>query len=365
MAFDSSEALENVNEGVSNLAELEVQYDYMAAYFDFFTGVEDGYHVARRVVQRYDNYPVSHWRLRFLAIADQLNEIDGEFDDPAAADIDESMSQGVASSSDASLRLADRKQENLKRSKKQEPNISLTEINEDGTLRIESVNIPSIAVKYYIIDAEILFSRAPFLKGNAEEFSYVKPFHTLEQVMVEEEDREDENVMSTYVTKEVPIPAQLANQNLVIEINGGGQQYFKTHYASLLQVQIFESYGELKVTDKAGGRALPQVYVKVFSKDASGKETFFRDGYTDIRGKFEYAQTSGDKLKKVKKFAILVQSLDKGSQIKEVDPPVDEAMNAAEPGQAAAQLGGLGGAATSSLQMNKMNRMIQRNAYVA
>jgi hypothetical protein len=26
-----------------------------------------------------------------------------------------------------------------------------------------------------MIDAEILFSRAPFLKGNAEEFSYVKP----------------------------------------------------------------------------------------------------------------------------------------------------------------------------------------------
>jgi hypothetical protein len=33
---------------------------------------------------------------------------------------------------------------------------------------------------------------------------------------------------------------------------------------------------------------------------------FYRDGYTDIRGKIEYAQTSGDKLKDVKRFAILV-----------------------------------------------------------
>jgi len=40
------------------------------------------------------------------------------------------------------------------------------------------VNIEEATIKYYIIDAEILFSRAPFLKGNAEEFSYVKPFHT-------------------------------------------------------------------------------------------------------------------------------------------------------------------------------------------
>lgn len=63
--------------------------------------------------------------------------------------------------------------------------------------------------------------------------------------------------MSTYVTKDVPIPQNLANQNLVIEVNGGGQQHFKTHYASLLSVQTFESYGELKVTDKASGKALP------------------------------------------------------------------------------------------------------------
>ena len=41
-------------------------------------------------------------------------------------------------------------------------------------------------------------------------------------------------------------------------------------------------------------------------RDHSGKETFYRDGYTDIRGKFEYAVTSGDKLKSVSKFSILI-----------------------------------------------------------
>jgi len=99
----------------------------------------------------------------------------------------------------------------------------MTEIDEEGTLRIESVNIPTIAVKYYIIDAEILFSRAPFLKGNAEEFSYVKPFKVVEAEMATVEQRADDNFMSTYVTKEVPIPQDIRNKNLVIEINGGGQ----------------------------------------------------------------------------------------------------------------------------------------------
>lgn len=53
-------------------------------------------------------------------------------------------------------------------------------------------------------------------------------------------------------------------------------------------------------------KGLGKVYVKVFSLDKSGKESFYRDGYTDIRGKFEYANCSGDKLKSVTKFSILI-----------------------------------------------------------
>lgn len=59
---------------------LRIQYDYLLAYFDFFSGTDDEFKVARRIVQKYDNYPVSSWRMMFLTIADQLNEFDGEFD---------------------------------------------------------------------------------------------------------------------------------------------------------------------------------------------------------------------------------------------------------------------------------------------
>jgi hypothetical protein len=40
----------------------------MRAYFDFFIDSEGRYNVARKIVQRYDNYPISSWRLKFLAI---------------------------------------------------------------------------------------------------------------------------------------------------------------------------------------------------------------------------------------------------------------------------------------------------------
>jgi hypothetical protein len=53
----------------------------LQAYFDFFTGSENGFATARRIVQKYDNYPISSWRMLFLTILDQINEYDGEFDD--------------------------------------------------------------------------------------------------------------------------------------------------------------------------------------------------------------------------------------------------------------------------------------------
>lgn len=57
------------------------------------------------------------------------------------------------------------------------------EVDSAGTLKIESCNVTAVCVKYYIINAELLFSRQPFLKDNTEGFSYVKAYHTLEHQM--------------------------------------------------------------------------------------------------------------------------------------------------------------------------------------
>ena len=113
----------------------------------------------------------------FMAIQDQIDEFDGEFDNEM--DADDFGSVGDGSGTDASLRLQERKKANMQQSKKREPNISNIEIDENGEISIESVNIKEVTLNYYIIDAEILFSRQPFLKDNAEQFSYVKPFFSI------------------------------------------------------------------------------------------------------------------------------------------------------------------------------------------
>ena len=57
--------------------------------------------------------------------------------------------------------------------------------------------------------------------------------------------------------------------------------------------------------------------VKVYTDTSS----FFKDGYTDIRGVFDYASLTNDKLQSVKRFAILVMSEEKGAYITEANPP--------------------------------------------
>lgn len=122
---------------------------------------------------------------------------------------------------------------------------------------------------------------------------------------------------------------------MVIEVTGEGKQIFKTYYATQIKVVLTEAYGELKVTEKSTGKPLPKVYVKVFSQKngaSANAATFFKDGYTDIRGKFDYAQTSGNRLKEVQRFAILVMSDSLGSIIKECDPPKMTASASVEEG---------------------------------
>jgi hypothetical protein len=105
----------------------------------------------------------------------------------------------------------------------------------------------------------------------------------------------------------------------VIEVNSEDLQEFRTFYSSELKVHINEEFGELRVYNKE--KPLSKVYVKVFCKNNSGSENFYRDGFTDIRGKFDYANASGKSLSEIKKFAILVCDDKYGATIKEASIP--------------------------------------------
>lgn len=122
----------------------------------------------------------------FLTIADQLNEYDGEFDNEEEMLL---VDRGGVAAQDAMIR--EQRKLNKKNFQKREPNMSV-EVDSQGTLKLETTNIETVVVKYYIINAELLFSRQPFLKDNTEGFSYVKPFHTLSHTMCKSDASEEE-----------------------------------------------------------------------------------------------------------------------------------------------------------------------------
>ena len=80
---------------------------------------------------------------------------------------------------------------------------------------IEYANVTEVTLKYYIIDPEILFSRAPFLMQNTEDFAYIR-FCKIELLALEKEKKEMRK----------PMGEEFQNQNVVIEIVGAGKQLF-------------------------------------------------------------------------------------------------------------------------------------------
>lgn len=78
------------------------------------------------------------------------------------------------------------------------------------------------------------------------------------------------------------------------------------------------------------GKYLSKIYVKIYIKEKNGKESFYKDGYTDLRGRFDYASLISYELDNVEKFSILIMSDTlgtlynfnfKGSVIKEIKSP--------------------------------------------
>jgi hypothetical protein len=48
---------------------------------------------------------------------------------------------------------------------------------------------------------------------------------------------------------------------------------------------------------------------------------FFKDGYTDFRGRFDYVSLNTNELDNTEKLALLILSEEHGAVIREADPP--------------------------------------------
>jgi len=174
---------------------LKIQYDYMTAYLDFYTGSETGFQKARTISKNYEDYPVLAWRILFNEILDQLSEFDG-----------------VSLLADFEIDQEDeeKKKANYKKSKQMEPSFSAT--LEGKTISLDYINIPKVEIKYYVIDPEVLFSRTPFVSQGTEDFSFTKPMVAFAYQL-----DKDLKIFN------VPIEKEYETKNMVIEISAVGK----------------------------------------------------------------------------------------------------------------------------------------------
>jgi hypothetical protein len=262
----------------------QLQHDYFKAYLDFFT---DDHRVARRVATKYKGYPVDRWRKVFADVLAQLDEIEGK--GPKVVDKDDRTQ--------AQTRLA-----------ATAPSFDFSV--EARKVNLNYQNLTRCTVSYYLMDIELLFSRNPFVQRYANQFSYIRPNRT-ETVRLPEG--------KTSLTFD--LPKQYHSSNVMVEVSAGGVKKSQAYYAHSLALQVIENYGQVRVADKKTGKALPKVYVKVYARMKNGPVKFYKDGYTDLRGRFDYTSLNTNELDNVGRFSILIMSEKDGAVIREAAPP--------------------------------------------
>jgi len=274
------EALASFNRIDASKVGTQVQYDYLSAYLCFFTG---DVQKARDTAQRYADYAVPHWQKRFADIRAQLDEAEGRAG-PAASEITQDSLAATAPALELAI---------------------------DGKNVLMSYrNLAQCEVRYYELDVEFAFSAQPFADANGTTAAFVQPNL-----------REARDLDKTKTELAFELPQQFHQKNVLVEVRGAGIVRSRQYFANALSVRFLESYGQVAVTEPGNNNPLSKTYVKVFARLQNGTVRFHKDGYTDLRGRFDYASLSDDPNAGASRYAVLVLSEQRGAVIREVNPP--------------------------------------------
>lgn len=264
----------------------KMQYDYAAVYAAFY---REDLEQAREVASQYAEYPVDRWRERFASAIAQMDEIAGGETAIVEADNREQEQTQLAAS---------------------EPSFDFKV--ESRQVKLSYQNLQAVTVNYYLMDIELLFSTNPFVEGQTGQFAWIQPNLTKTVTL-------GEAVGSGETTFD--LPEDFRNANVLVEVVAAGKRSSQPYYANSLAVQVVENYGQVQVRQAESLKPLSKVYVKVYARKVDGSVDFYKDGYTDLRGRFDYATLSVDELDGIVEFAILVLSEEHGAVVRTTAPP--------------------------------------------
>jgi hypothetical protein len=262
-----------------------MQYDYLDAYLAFYRSDLER---AAELAEKYADYGVERWRNMFAQVASQIKEIRGEAGMQASDRRNRDQAQAALAATEPALEM----------------------MVESGVIKLKGANIRSCTLNFYPMDIELLFSRSPFVQADGSQFASIRPMLS-QSVAIP--------AGSEWVT--VKLPESFASKNVMVEGVAAGVRRHQVYYANTLNVQVVERYGELTVRHADAGMPVPAVYVKVYARTHDGKVIFFKDGYTDLRGRFDYVSLNGNEIENVEMLAVLILSDELGAVVREVPPP--------------------------------------------
>jgi len=158
-----------------------------------------------------------------------------------------------------------------------------------------------VKLEFWVMDLEMLFSVQPFAI-TMNSFRYMRPNKVLSDIQLTEGNQTI-----------VDIPEKLKNCNSIIRLTWGdeGNDVVVNDYDNEIDVQVSEAVGEVRVIsteEKSAGSPVVGAYCKVYSKNSDETVQFYKDGYTDCRGRFDFINISTSDQKKAVRFALLVTS---------------------------------------------------------
>jgi len=165
-------------------------------------------------------------------------------------------------------------------------------------------------LKFYFTDLEFLVSKDPFLSSDMKNFVFVQPNNCSEftaEKFTKSENPEskdgdylaifelDDHLKSKNLLIEVSAPTSFSsdekNEVKSVKLGSGIKPQLLTYFPVSFQLKIDATEGNVKVfKDK---RPMARAYVKSFMKTKTGLIKFWKDGYTDLRGAFNFTNLGG------------------------------------------------------------------------
>jgi hypothetical protein len=101
---------------------------------------------------------------------------------------------------------------------------------------------------------------------------------------------------------------------VLISAKSGSRKLLKILDSRALEIRQMPLERTIQVVDSSTAKPLVRTYVKVYAENRNGEVAFHKDGYTDLRGKFDYLSHTGIDSSTLKRVAVLVNDPEKGAR---------------------------------------------------